>query len=210
MSYTTKSGETVEVLYDNTAQTSGSVGAYRYTSRTEGDADSGYTTYIENKPVKGSLKVNKQWKDAGKATVPESITVKLSAFADGKEIRLSGVTRSVTLSKANNWSDSTTWANLPVYTADGVQISYQLTESGKGKYTAEYKINYGDGVVGEGSGTTLDVKLISNRVVDATFINKLEPPVKTGDNTPLVGYLALLLTSALCIVLICIRRRQKN
>ncbi len=210
VSYTTKSGETVEVLYDNTAQTSGSVGAYRYTSRTEGDADSGYTTYIENKPVKGSLKVNKQWKDAGKATVPESITVKLSAFADGKEIRLSGVTRSVTLSKANNWSDSTTWANLPVYTADGVQISYQLTESGKGKYTAEYKINYGDGVVGEGSGTTLDVKLISNRVVDATFINKLEPPVKTGDNTPLVGYLALLLTSALCIVLICIRRRQKN
>lgn len=210
VSYTTKSGETVEVLYDNTAQTSGSVGGYRYTSSTEGDTDSGYTTYIENKPVKGSLKVNKQWKDAGRATVPESITVKLSAFADGKEIRLSGVTRSVTLSKANNWSDSTTWDNLPVYTADGVQISYQLTESGKGKYTAEYKINYGDGVVGEGSGTTLDVKLISDRVVDATFINKLEPPVKTGDNAPLLGYLALLLASALCIVLICIRRRQNN
>ena len=111
---------------------------------------------------------------------------------------------------SNNWSDSTTWANLPVYTADGVQISYKLTETGKGKYTAEYKINYGDGVVGEGSGTTLDVKLISNRVVDATFINKLEPPVKTGDNAPLLGYLALLLASALCIVLICIRRRQNN
>lgn len=61
-----------------------------------------------------------------------------------------------------------------------------MTETGKGKYTTEYKINHGDGITAEGSGTSIDVKLNAERVVDVTFINKLEPPVKTGDNVHLV------------------------
>ncbi len=82
--------------------------------------------------------------------------------------------RSVTLSSSNNWTDNTTWAALPVYTVDGVRITYTLTESGKGKYKAEYKINYGDGTTKAGTGETLDVNIYVDRVVDATFTNTLE------------------------------------
>jgi hypothetical protein len=163
-------------------------------------------TYIENKLLKGSLGVSKQWKDTKRSKAPESLTITLRAFADGKEISLSGVKRSVTLNSSNNWTDNTTWASLPVYTADGVRITYTLTESGKGKYTAEYKINYGDGTIGEGTGDTLDVNIYVDRIVKATFINTLEPPVKTGDISPLAAYLTLLIISATGILAFFIRR----
>lgn len=208
ISFTTKNGATVDCLFDSDALTSGTVGAYRYTSTTEGDEENGYTTYIDNRLMTGSLKVSKKWKDTERATAPESIRITLKASADGKEIKLNGVKTSVTLSKASNWEDSTTWADLPVYTADGVRITYTLTESGDGKYTAEYRINYGGGVISEGRGETLDVNIYSDRVVDVTFINTLEPPVKTGDSSHLAGYLFLLLASALAIVLLSLRRRQ--
>ena len=116
--------------------------------------------------------------------------------------------RSVTLSSSNNWTDNTTWAALPVYTVDGVRITYTLTESGKGKYKAEYKINYGDGTTKAGTGETLDVNIYVDRVVDATFTNTLEPPVKTGDVSPLAAYLTLLILSAAGILAFFIRRKR--
>ena len=172
VSYTTKKGETVVATYDSSDKTSGTAGAYKYTSRTEGSEEDGFTTYIENKPLIGSLRVSKKWKDTKRSKAPESLTITLRAFADGKEIRLKGVVRSVTLSSSNNWADNTTWAALPVYTVDGVRITYTLTESGKGKYKAEYKINYGDGTTKAGTGETLDVNIYVDRVVDATFTNR--------------------------------------
>ena len=208
VSYTTKKGETVIATYDSSDKTSGTAGAYRYTSRTEGSEEDGFTTYIENKPLIGSLRVSKKWKDTKRSKAPESLTITLRAFADGKEIRLKGVVRSVTLSSSNNWADNTTWAALPVYTVDGVRITYTLTESGKGKYKAEYKINYGDGTTKAGTGETLDVNIYVDRVVDATFTNTLEPPVKTGDVSPLAAYLTLLILSAAGILAFFIRRKR--
>ena len=209
VSYTTKSGKTVSVSYDNGQKTSGTIGAYVYSSRTEGSEENGYTTYIENELLKGSLEVKKLWKGNDKAKEPESLTIILKAVANGKEINLKGVKKSTVLNKSNNWSDDTTWAELPVYYVDGSKIGYLLTESGKGKYKAEYKVHYDGSVIKKGSGKTLTVNVYANDTVKAEFINTLPPPPnKTGDNMPLLPFLLLSQLSLAGLLILFLRRRR--
>ena len=209
VSYTTKDGKTINVVYNGNDKTSGTIGAYIYTSKTEGTADNGFTTYIENKLVKGGLQVTKEWENSDKAKVPGSLTIKLKAFADGKEINISGVKKSTKLSKSNDWTDDTTWAELPVYDVDGNKISYELTESGKGKYKAEYEVYYNGSVIKDGDGEKLSVNIYPNEDVEVTFINTLNSP-KTGDEMPLAPYMALGLASLTGLLYLVYRRRRTN
>ena len=208
VSYTTKSGETVNVNYDSSDKTSGTVGAYNYTSSTEGTVEDGFTTYIENTPPTGGLEVTKNWKNSKNKKLPESLKVTLKAYVHGKEVSLSGVKKSVTLSKENNWADSTTWAELPVYYTDGSKISYRLTESGKGRYDAEYSVYYDGEIISEGDGESLDVTIYANDTVKAKFTNTLEGHTRTGDEAPLTLYLTLLIVSAGVLLALFIRKRR--
>ena len=210
VSYTTKKGNTVAVKYINNDKVAGTVGAYVYTATISGTADSGFTSHIENNLLIGALEVKKQWKDAKGKKIPDSLKITLKALADGKSISLSGVKKSTILDDSNDWADDTTWAELPVYTADGKLISYRLTESGKGKFTAEYKIKYNGEVIDEGDGETLDVTIYANDTVKATFINKPQGPPKTGDNAPLTGYLALCLISLAGLLMIFLKKWRRN
>jgi len=207
VSYTTNKGRTVEVKYSDAEKTAGTVGPFGYTSRVAGTADVGYTSYLTNTPLVGSLRVNKEWKNVSRTKTPESLTITLKAFADGKEIRISGMERSVTLSKDNNWTDNTTWSGLPVYDVNGNRIVYSLSESGKADYKAEYSIVQ-DGKTEEGDGGSLNVKINAGSEVDATFINTYEGPVKTGDSTHLPLYAALLTLAAAELLLLIFRKRR--
>ena len=207
VSYTTNKGRTVEVKYSDAEKTAGTVGPFGYTSRVAGTADVGYTSYLANTPLVGSLRVNKEWKNVSRTKTPESLTITLKAFADGKEIRISGMERSVTLSKDNNWTDNTTWSGLPVYDVNGNRIVYSLSESGKADYKAEYSIVQG-GKTEEGDGGSLNVKINTGSEVDATFINTYEGPVKTGDSSHLPLYAALLTLAAAELLLLIFRKRR--
>ena len=117
--------------------------------------------------------------------------------------------KSTVLNKSNNWSDDTTWAELPVYYVDGSKIGYLLTESGKGKYKAEYKVHYDGSVIKKGSGKTLTVNVYANDTVKAEFINTLPPPPnKTGDNMPLLPFLLLSQLSLAGLLILFLRRRR--
>ena len=210
VSYTTKTGVVVNVSYTGTDKTAGTVGAYEYTAQVKGTADDGFTSYIENKLVKGALEVSKEWENSDRAKVPGSITIKLKATVNGKEISISGVKKSTKLSKSNDWTDDTTWAELPVYDAEGNKISYELTESGKGKYKAEYEVYYNGSVVKDGKGQTMTFKIYPKETVEATFINTLRPPTKTGDELPLAPYMGLGLASLTGLLYLIYRRRRTN
>ena len=198
----------MNVNYDSSDKTSGTVGAYKYTSSTEGTDEDGFTTYIENTPPTGGLEVTKNWKNSKNKKLPESLKVTLKAYVHGKEVSLSGVKKSVTLSKENNWADSTTWAELPVYYTDGSKISYRLTESGKGRYDAEYSVYFDGELISEGDGESLDVTIYANDTVKAKFTNTLEGHTRTGDEAPLTLYLTLLIVSAGVLLALFIRKRR--
>ena len=211
VSYTTKQGQTVAVDYESGDKTTGTIGAFTYTSSTEGTEEEGFTTYIENRPLKGSLEVSKVWKGRDGAKVPDSLTISLKAVVNGKEVNLRGIPKSVELNKANGWTDDTTWAELPVYYTDGSKISYLLTEAGKGKYTAAYKVYYDDNVIRKGAGKSLSVNVYANDTVEAEYTNTLTPPptrTRTGDNTPFLPFLLSAQISLAVLLLLIYRRRR--
>ena len=211
VSYTTKQGQTVAVDYESGDKTTGTIGAFTYTSSTEGTEEEGFTTYIENRPLKGSLEVSKVWKGRDGAKVPDSLTISLKAVVNGKEVNLRGIPKSVELNEANGWTDDTTWAELPVYYTDGSKISYLLTEAGKGKYTAAYKVYYDGNVIRKGAGKSLSVNVYANDTVEAEYTNTLTPPptrTRTGDNTPFLPFLLSAQISLAVLLLLIYRRRR--
>ena len=152
--------------------------------------------------------MSKKWKNSKGKKMPESLTIKLSAFAGGEEISLDGVAKSTKLNKANKWTDDTTWAVLPVYTADGEQITYDVTEVNKGKYDAEFTVYYNGEIIDEGEDDTASITVYAEETVKVKFTNTMDD-VDTGDDTPLVPYLTMFLVSAAGLLTVFRRRRRR-
>ena len=153
----------------------GTVGAYVYTSTTE-ETETGFRTDITNRMETGSLKVSKVWDDQNSGIRPTVLRVHLKAVTvnGGKEneISIDGLVTSVTLSSSNNWTDTTTWADVPVYTADGKRIHYVLSEDIVSGYRASYSSRtYGQtAVTGDGS-VAARVYLESGKTSEVQFTN---------------------------------------
>ena len=153
----------------------GTVGAYVYTSTTE-ETETGFRTDITNRMETGSLKVSKVWDDQNSGIRPTVLRVHLKAVTvnGGKEneISIDGLVTSVTLSSSNNWTDTTTWDDVPVYTADGKRIHYVLSEDIVSGYRASYSSRtYGQtAVTGDGS-VAARVYLESGKTSEVQFTN---------------------------------------
>ena len=90
------------------------------------------------------------------------------------------------------------------------KITYELKESGKGKFKAEYEVYYNGAVTKEGDGQKLKVTIYPKETVEVTFTNTLEPPTKTGDEAPLAPYVGLGLASLTGLLYLFYRRRRTN
>ena len=187
-------------------ETSGTVTAYEYTSSTEDN-----TTVINNKVVMGSLEVTKVWKVQNDKRRPGSIKITLTTTLKGEEISLKGVKYSTTLNKANDWTDKTTWAEVPVCDAEGNKITYVLTEPENARYNASYRIVYRGSAVDEGSGRTISTEIYAGESVEAIFNNTLipPPPNRTGDDAPLAVLGAVLAAGIAGLGVVLYRRRRR-
>ena len=192
-------------------ETSGAVTAYNYTSATEGSEEDGYKTVIVNKVVTGSLEVSKVWKVTNDNRRPGSIEIKLTTTLKGEEIKIKGLKYSTKLSNANDWTDRTTWAAVPVCDAEGNRFTYTLTEPENERYNASYRIVYKGSAVDEGKGRTLTTQVYTGESVEATFTNTLipPPPNRTGDEAPLAVLGALLAAGIAGLGAVLYRRRRR-
>ncbi len=157
-----------------------------YTSKVNGyDVKNSYT------PGKISVQVTKAWEDKhdqdGKR--PASVTIKL--LADGKEVE----GKTLTLSKANNWTGSFT--DLDEYKA-GKKIEYTIKEE-----------VVGNGYTSVITGSAKDGYVVTNVRTPKT------PPEKPNTNTPKTGdginlslYVWLMLISGSLLVPVSIKRRK--
>ena len=204
-------GKVVHKVTYGKDETSGTVTAYEYTSSTDGSAAEGFTTVINNKVVMGSLEVTKVWKVQNDKRRPGSIKITLKTTLKGEEISLKGVKYSTTLNKANDWTDKTTWAQVPVCDAEGNKITYVLTEPENARYNASYRIVYKGSAVGNGDGRTLSTEVYAGGSVEAIFTNTLipPPPNRTGDDTPLAALGALFAAGIAGLGVVLYRRRRK-
>jgi LPXTG-motif cell wall-anchored protein len=118
---------------------------------------------------------------------------------------------STTLNKANDWTDKTTWAQVPVCDAEGSKITYVLTEPENARYNASYRIVYKGSAVGNGDGRTLSTEVYAGGSVEAIFTNTLipPPPNRTGDDTPLAALGALFAAGIAGLGVVLYRRRRK-
>ena len=204
-------GKVVHKVTYGKDETSGTVTAYEYTSSTDGSAAEGFTTVIKNKVIMGSLEVTKVWKVQNDKRRPGSIKITLKTTLKGEEISLKGVKYSTTLNKANDWTDKTTWAQVPVCDAEGSKITYVLTEPENARYNASYRIVYKGSAVGNGDGRTLSTEVYAGGSVEAIFTNTLipPPPNRTGDDTPLAALGALFAAGIAGLGVVLYRRRRK-
>ncbi|MBQ8054678.1 MAG: Cna B-type domain-containing protein [Lachnospiraceae bacterium] len=187
-------------------ETSGTVTAYEYTSSTEDN-----TTVINNKVVMGSLEVTKVWKVQNDKRRPGSIKITLTTTLKGEEISLKGVKYEAALNKANDWTDKTTWAQVPVCDAEGNKITYVLTEPENARYNASYRIVYRGSAVDEGSGRMVSTEIYAGDSVEAIFTNTLipPPPNRTGDDAPLAVLGAVLAAGIAGLGVVLYRRRRR-
>ena len=157
--------------------TNGTVGAYVYTSDTT-ETETGFRTDITNRFDTASLKVSKIWSDENdknkKRPQELKITLKASTVVNGTttDIEVDGLKKETILNAANNWTDDTTWASVPVYTADGKRIYYTFTEQNITSYKSSYEsVSYGTTAV-TGDGTTAArVFTESGQVSEVIFTN---------------------------------------
>lgn len=157
--------------------TSGTVGAYVYTSK-DTEIEIGFSTEITNRMDTASLKVSKTWNDEDDKNKkrPENlkITLKASTVVDGNttDITVDGLKTETTLNAGNNWTDDTTWKTVPVYTADGKRIYYTFTEESITSYNASYRaVSFGaEAVTGDGV-TAARVYTETDEVSEVTFTN---------------------------------------
>ncbi|WP_197027285.1 Cna B-type domain-containing protein [Oribacterium sp. FC2011] len=166
----------------------GTVGAYVYTSTTE-KTETGFRTDITNRMDTGSLRVSKVWDDENnsKNRRPAEIKVNLKTLTvtGGKEneINIDGISKTVTLSAANNWSDAAVWADVPVYTADGKRIYYVLSEEGVSGYDASYSsVTYGQVAVTGNGIEASRVYLENGQTSEVEFTNRLRTGGGKGGN----------------------------
>lgn len=170
-------GTAINVAVQNKDYTKGTVGAYVYTSDST-ETETGFRTDITNRMDTASLKVSKIWNDENdryKRRPKElKITLKTSTVVDGtsKDIEVSGLKKETVLNAANNWTDDTTWAEVPVYTADGKQIYYTFTEQDITSYRSSYKsVTYGtEARTGDGT-VAARVYTKNGEVSEVTFTN---------------------------------------
>ncbi|SFG45530.1 Cna B-type domain-containing protein [Oribacterium sp. WCC10] len=168
-------GSRVNVNDDNLVK--GTVGGYVYTSTTEA-TNTGFRTDITNRMETASLKVSKIWDDennkSGKRPNEIKVNLKTLIVVNGntKEISIDGIVTNVTLSANNNWTDTTTWADVPVFTAEGKRIYYVLSEENISGYNASYSSKtYGQSAI-TGSGIeATSVYLESGQTSEVEFTN---------------------------------------
>ena len=167
--------------------TNGTVGAYVYTSDTT-ETEAGFRTDITNRFDTASLKVSKIWSDENdkykKRPQELKITLKASTVVNGTttDIEVDGLKTETILNAANSWTDDTTWASVPVYTADGKRIYYTFTEQNITDYKASYKsVSYGiEARTGDGTEAAR-VFTESGKVSEVVFSNSY---TENGDNPP--------------------------
>lgn len=176
------------------------VGVEGYTSKISGTAKSGFVITNTKIPQKTSIQVTKAWEDKhdqdGKR--PASVTIKL--LADGKEVE----GKTLTLSKANNWTGSFT--DLDEYKA-GKKIEYTIKEEA-----------VGNGYTSVITGSAKDGYVVTNVRTPSTPPEKPNTPPekpnnelpKTGDDANLSLYLMLIGLSGALLIVLGLKRRQKN
>jgi LPXTG-motif cell wall-anchored protein len=170
-------GSTINTDATEADPTKGHTGAYVYTSETT-ETEAGFRTDITNRMDTASLKVSKTWSDENdknkKRPQELKITLKASTVVNGTttDIEVDGLKKETILNAANNWTDDTTWASVPVYTADGKRIYYTFTEQNITSYKSSYKsVSYGTSAV-TGDGTTAArVFTESGQVSEVIFTN---------------------------------------
>ena len=129
----------------------------------------------------------------------------------GEEIKIKGLKYSTKLSSANDWTDRTTWAAVPVCDAEGNRFTYTLTEPENERYNASYRIVYKGSAVDEGKGRTLTTQIYTGESVEAAFTNTLipPPPNRTGDEAPLAVLGVLLAAGIAGLGAVLYRRRRR-
>lgn len=158
--------------------TKGHTGSYVYSSEST-ETETGFRTDITNRMDTASLKVSKIWDDSNdsKQKRPKTLKITLKTSTVDKngtttDIEVPGLKTETVLNAANNWTDDTTWASVPVFTLDGKQIYYTFTEESITDYKASYKsVTYGlEARTGSGE-TAARVYAVSGQVSEVTFTN---------------------------------------
>ncbi len=166
------------IKVNDEGKTEGTVGPYSFISETE-EYDGGFKTVITNTLDTGSITLIKVWNDDNDRNGERPKEIKLALRTavvddDGNEIdiRLEGLKTETVLNAENNWTDTVTYASVPVYTLDGKRIYYSFTEENPQNYGAEYKSEtYGiQAVTGEGVTATRVFTEIGE-TSQVTFIN---------------------------------------
>ena len=152
----------------------------------------GYNVKNSYTPGKISIQVTKAWEDKSNqdGKRPNSVTIKL--LADGAEVN----GKTLTLSKANNWTGSFT--DLDEYKA-GKKIEYTVKEEA-----------VGNGYVSVITGSAKDGFVVTNVRTTNTPPEKPKKELpRTGEESNLSVYAGLMLISGLLLGMIGYRRRKQ-
>lgn len=241
--YTLKDGTFVKVKYDENTETSGTVGAYNYTSETTNpvvetepdepevpevpeekraaddtedpgetpETTGGYVTNVTNKTIRGAIKVTKTWKNDSDNNRPKSLKIQLTTFAGKSKITLKGIKYSTDLTSANNWTDTTTWEQVPVFDEYGNKIIYMLEEPEVDRYSASYQIVYNNKELESGSNRAFSTGVYENGVIEGRLTNRYNPPAnKTGDDAPLAAAGGALAVGLAGLAAVLTRKKRKS
>lgn len=180
VSYTLKDkgGATVPVSDATAADpTSGTVGAYSYSSQTSAAAgDNPATTTVTNTLITGTVNASKKWEDDNNRDNkrPDKITLTLSAsgsqgltlpMMDDHEITVTTTGTAEALAA----EEPTSWTGLPVFDASSAKISYQVGEQEVAGYAAtapaKVQLSSFDGVYAAAAGA-----LVNSRTPQTTSV----------------------------------------
>lgn len=185
------------------------------------NAVTGYSTKIDGynitnsyTPGKTSVTVTKKWVDNDNKSGKRPSEIKVQLYADGKE---SG--SPVTLNEANKWTY--TWTELDEK-KDGTTIAYTVKEVGSvDGYETSIKGNASTGYEIINTLEPTATPTITPGTKNPTSTPSAENPntysgeskktaVKTGDNTPVGGFVGLLLATAAVALSICYMKRRRR
>ena len=140
-----KGGATVPASYATADDpTSGTVGAYDYSSQTRAAAgDDPATTQIDNKLITGTVNASKKWDDDNNRDNARPAEVWLKLAASGTQgLTVPKMDDHKIIVTTNGTADElaaeepTSWTGLPVYDASGTKISYTVGEAPVDGYAA--------------------------------------------------------------------------
>ncbi|MCF0111614.1 MAG: Cna B-type domain-containing protein, partial [Erysipelotrichaceae bacterium] len=126
------------VTEELTNEVTGTDGPGTYSFTVKGSADTSFTITNTHTPETTEVHGTKTWNDNDNEfnRRPASITVRLHAAVDGKEITLSGVTVKKTVKPNAKGKWEWTWSGLPKY-QNGTEIVYTITENTVKYYDTE-------------------------------------------------------------------------